>query len=49
MKQFTAWQVQQLEGGILQFTSPAGRIYTDHPPPVSVHFTPDDPGGPAPF
>ncbi|MEV8358000.1 DUF222 domain-containing protein [Microbacterium sp. NPDC076895] len=49
MKQFTAWQVQQLEGGILRFTSPTGRIYTDHPPPVSVHFTPDDPREPAPF
>lgn len=49
MKQFTAWQVQQLEGGILQFTSPTGRVYTDHPPPISVHFTPDDPGEPAPF
>ncbi|MBD3751292.1 HNH endonuclease [Microbacterium schleiferi] len=53
MKQFTAWQVQQLDGGILQFTSPTGRIYTDHPPPVSVHFTPDEPpssqSDPAPF
>ena len=49
MKQFTAWQVQQLDGGILQFTSPTGRIYIDHPPPVSVHFTPDGPDDPAPF
>ena len=49
MKQFTAWQVQQLDGGILQFTSPTGRVYADHPPPVSVHFTPDEPGEPAPF
>ena len=53
MKQFTAWQVQQLDGGILQFTSPTGRIYTDRPPPVSVHFPPDGPTNsqsePAPF
>lgn len=49
MKQFTAWQVQQLDGGILRFTSPTGRVYTDHPPPVSVHFTPSDPGEQAPF
>lgn len=49
MKQFTAWQVQQLDGGVIQFTSPTGRIYTDHPPPVSVHFTPDGPDDPAPF
>lgn len=49
MKQFTAWRIRQLDGGILQFTSPTGRIYTDHPPPVSVHFTPDDPSDPAPF
>lgn len=47
MKQFTAWQVQQLDGGVIQFTSPTGRVYTDHPPSVSVHFTPDDPQSPA--
>jgi hypothetical protein len=41
-KQFTRWQVRQLPGGIIEFTSPAGRIYTDHPLPYSpaVRFAP---------
>jgi hypothetical protein len=42
MKQFTAWSVRQLEGGILEWTSPTGRIHTEHPPAVAVHFLPDD-------
>lgn len=42
MKQFTAWRVRQLEGGVLEWTSPAGRIYTDHPPGHGVHFSPED-------
>ena len=49
MKQFTAWRVRQLADGILEWTSPLGRTYTEHPPPLGVHFTlsasdPDDPG-----
>ncbi|MDT0117430.1 DUF222 domain-containing protein [Microbacterium sp. PRF11] len=57
-KQFTRWQVRQLPGGVIEFTSPTGRIYTDHPLPYSpaVRFVGDDspPSGipgrqPAPF
>jgi hypothetical protein len=45
MKQFTAWRVRQLPGGVLQWTSPLGRVYDDHPPTLGVHFRPsDDPG-----
>jgi hypothetical protein len=40
MKQFTAWRVRQLADGILEWTSPLGRTYTEHPPPLGVHFTP---------
>jgi len=47
MKQFTAWQVRQLGDGVLEWRSPLGRIYIDHPPPVSVQFTLD--GDPPPF
>jgi hypothetical protein len=45
MKQFTAWRVRQLDGGILEWTSPLGRTYTEHPPVLGVHFraSADDP------
>jgi hypothetical protein len=42
MKQFTAWKVRQLGGGILEWTSPLGTNYTDTPPAPTVHFVPDD-------
>ncbi|WJL96518.1 DUF222 domain-containing protein [Microbacterium sp. ET2] len=42
MKQFTAWKVRQLPGGILEWTSPTGRIYIDNPPGHGVHFTPEE-------
>ncbi|WP_431796182.1 DUF222 domain-containing protein [Microbacterium enclense] len=47
-KQFTRWKVRQLPGGILEWTSPTGRIYTDEPLPYSpaVRFLPDDPAPP---
>ena len=41
MKQFAGWKVRQLEGGILEWTSPVGTTYTDYPPTPGVHFTPD--------
>lgn len=49
-KQFTRWSVKQLPGGILQWTSPTGRTYTDEPLPYSpaVRFLPDDPPPPDP-
>ncbi|GAA1700714.1 hypothetical protein GCM10009808_18010 [Microbacterium sediminicola] len=40
MKQFTAWRVRQLEHGVLEWTSPLGRIYVDEPPTLGVHFAP---------
>lgn len=58
-KQFTRWKVRQLPAGILEWTSPTGRIYTDEPLPYSpaVRFLPDqqppapppDDREPAPF
>lgn len=40
MKQFTAWRVRQLGGGVLEWTSPLGRIYIENPPGMGVHFVP---------
>jgi hypothetical protein len=47
-KQFTRWQVRQLPGGVIEFTSPTGRVYTDHPLPYApaVRFTTDEPPTP---
>jgi hypothetical protein len=47
-KQFTRWQVRQLAGGVIEFTSPTGRVYTDHPLPYApaVRFTTDEPPTP---
>ncbi|MET0296573.1 MAG: DUF222 domain-containing protein [Microbacterium sp.] len=42
MKQFTAWKVAQLPGGVLRWTSPLGRIYDDTPAVLGVQFTPPD-------
>lgn len=42
MKQFTPWRVRQLAGGVLEWTSPLGKAYTDRPPQPLVCFTPDD-------
>jgi hypothetical protein len=39
LKHHSAWTVRQLQGGILEWTSPTGRIYTDHPEPT-VRFEP---------
>ncbi|EZP28099.1 HNH endonuclease signature motif containing protein [Microbacterium oleivorans] len=52
MKQFTAWRVRQLKGGVLEWTSPLGRIYREDAPTPAVAFTPADPpplSEPAPF
>ena len=54
-KQFTRWKVRQRAGGILEWTSPSGRVYADEPLPYApaVRFLPDDPSPPddeaAPF
>ncbi|MFF7682224.1 DUF222 domain-containing protein [Microbacterium sp. NPDC007973] len=49
-KQFTRWKVRQLPGGVLEWTSPTGRTYTDEPLPYSpaVRFLPDDLAPPDP-
>ncbi|GAB2711870.1 hypothetical protein BKA24_002984 [Microbacterium marinum] len=54
MKQFTAWRVRQLKGGVLEWTSPLGRIYREDAPTPAVAFTPAAPPrdidtGTAPF
>ncbi|MEU2202871.1 DUF222 domain-containing protein [Microbacterium oleivorans] len=54
MKQFTAWRVRQLKGGVLEWTSPLGRTYREDAPTPAVAFTPaapppHPPAGPAPF
>ncbi|WP_394289268.1 DUF222 domain-containing protein [Microbacterium sp.] len=48
MKQFTAWRVRQLSGGVLEWTSPLGRTYREDAPTPAVAFTPAD-TTPAPF
>ncbi|MEW2012458.1 MULTISPECIES: HNH endonuclease signature motif containing protein [Microbacterium] len=56
MKQFTAWRVRQLKGGVLEWTSPLGRTYREDAPTPAVAFTPaapppppTTPAEPAPF
>jgi hypothetical protein len=38
LKHHTAWRVEQQPGGILVWTSPLGRVHTDHPSPT-LRFT----------
>ncbi|WP_264632356.1 HNH endonuclease signature motif containing protein, partial [Microbacterium hydrothermale] len=49
-KHHTRWAVRQHPGGVLHWTSPTGRTYTDEPLPYSpaIHFLPDDPPPPDP-
>ncbi|MDJ1114898.1 HNH endonuclease [Microbacterium dauci] len=42
MKHFTCWRVRQLKGGVLEWTSPLGRIYREDAPQPAVAFTPAD-------
>ncbi len=46
MKQFTAWRVRQLKGGVLEWTSPLGRTYREDAPTPAVAFTPAAPPAP---
>ncbi|MEH3090031.1 MAG: HNH endonuclease signature motif containing protein [Microbacterium arborescens] len=48
VKHHTRWQVRQLPGGRLIWTSPTGRIYREDAPPPLVSFsvTPDEPPPP---
>ncbi|MGV2982258.1 HNH endonuclease signature motif containing protein, partial [Microbacterium sp. AGC85] len=41
-KHQTPWKVRQLGGGVLEWTSPTGRIYVDRPPGVATYVTFDD-------
>ncbi|MGN7969603.1 DUF222 domain-containing protein [Microbacterium sp. 22296] len=49
-KHLTRWTVKQHPGGVLHWTSPTGRTYTDEPLPYSpaIRFLPDDPPPPDP-
>lgn len=40
MKQFTPWAVRQLAEGVLEWTSPTGRVYREDAPAPPVHFSP---------
>ncbi|MBN9193375.1 HNH endonuclease signature motif containing protein [Microbacterium sp.] len=49
LKHHTAWQVRQLPGGILEWTSPTGRVYTDVPvSTVAFAPTPEPDSSPDP-
>ncbi|MGZ0068707.1 DUF222 domain-containing protein, partial [Microbacterium arborescens] len=39
MKQFTKWEVRQVGGGVLEWTSPLGRVYREDIPIPTVCFT----------
>jgi hypothetical protein len=41
MKQFTKWEVRQHGGGVLEWTSPLGRVYREDVPIPAVCFTID--------
>ncbi|MGZ0066601.1 DUF222 domain-containing protein, partial [Microbacterium arborescens] len=46
MKQFTKWEVRQVGGGVLEWTSPLGRVYREDVPIPAVCFTIDTPDPP---
>ncbi|WP_240309704.1 HNH endonuclease signature motif containing protein [Microbacterium arborescens] len=48
MKQFTKWEVRQIGGGALEWTSPLGRVYREDVPIPSVCFVPDTGAAPPP-
>ncbi|MET0735614.1 MAG: DUF222 domain-containing protein [Microbacterium sp.] len=41
LKHHTAWRVRQRPGGVIEWTSPTGRIHVDRPP-ATVRFVPTD-------
>ncbi|WP_281166864.1 DUF222 domain-containing protein [Microbacterium luticocti] len=47
LKHHTRWKVRQLADGVLEWTSPTGRVYTDIPAPM-VRFTDTTPDAPDP-
>ena len=48
LKHHSPWTVRQQPGGVLEWTSPTGRRYPDHPA-SGVHFATDAESDPAPF
>ncbi|MBS3177452.1 MULTISPECIES: HNH endonuclease signature motif containing protein [unclassified Pseudoclavibacter] len=42
VKHHTAWKVRQLGGGVLEWTTPSGKIYISRPEPHGVIFRPTD-------
>ncbi|SDQ95330.1 HNH endonuclease signature motif containing protein [Microbacterium sp. cf332] len=48
MKQFTAWKVRQVGGGVIEWTSPLGRIYREDVPVPTVCFVPEASAAPPP-
>ncbi|WP_146078017.1 HNH endonuclease signature motif containing protein [Pseudoclavibacter sp. AY1F1] len=42
VKHHTAWKVRQLGGGILEWTTPSGKIYISRPEPHGVIFRPTE-------
>jgi len=45
LKHHSPWHVEQIGGGLLEWTSPTGRVYIDKPPPQNaVTFTESPPG-----
>ncbi|PPG03166.1 hypothetical protein C5E06_12220 [Pseudoclavibacter sp. RFBI5] len=42
IKHHTAWTVTQHDGGTLEWTTPSGKTYIDHPEPHGPTFTPTD-------
>ncbi|PPF46911.1 hypothetical protein C5B85_01095 [Pseudoclavibacter sp. AY1F1] len=42
VKHHTAWKVRQLGGGILEWTTPSGKVYISRPEPHGVIFRPTD-------
>ncbi len=45
LKHHGGWTTRQLGGGVLEWTSPTGRIYTDRPAPTLRFIPADDPVG----
>jgi hypothetical protein len=48
LKHHTPWSVTQKPGGVLEWTSPTGAVYPDHPA-SGVHFSTDPECDPPPF
>ena len=43
LKHHSPWHVEQHPGGVLEWTSPTGREYSDRPPPQNTVVFTDEP------